>query len=112
MQVPSLEMDAAITAARNLPDVKMVLCSGNPSEITRFLNEVERENVYAELSWIKGPLNATEDLVQKVGSQQLLFGSHLPFLMAQTALAKVREAFISDEQKADILYRNAERVLG
>lgn len=112
MQVAPLPMEAAITAARNVPGVKIVLCSGNNGEIARFLGEVARDDVYAELSWIKGPLNATEDLVEKVGSRQLLFGSHLPFSMAQTALAKVREAFISDEQKADLLWRNAEGVLG
>lgn len=112
MKVPPLDLATAITAARNTPDVTMVLCGANNGEIARFLGEVARKNVYAELSWIKGPLNATEDLVEKVGSGQLLFGSHLPFLMAQTAVAKVNEAFISKEQKADILWRNAERALG
>jgi uncharacterized protein len=111
MQVPALDLAAAVTAARNVPEVNLVLCSANNAEIARFLGEVARENVYAELSWIKGPLNATEDLVERVGSKQLLFGSHLPFSMPQTALAKVKEAFISDEQKADILYRNASRIL-
>lgn len=111
MKVPSLNLDAAITAARNVPDVNVVLCSGNNGEIIRFLSEVDRPNCYAEISWVKSPLNAIEDLVGKVGHERLLFGSHLPFSIAQTALAKVKEAFITDEQKAGILHANGERLL-
>lgn len=112
MQVPPLDLAAAITTARNVPGVNLVLCSGNNGEIIRFLGEVGRGNACAEVSWVKGPLDAIEDLVAKVGSSRLLFGSHLPFSMAGTALAKVREAFITDEQKAEVLYRNGERLLG
>lgn len=111
MKVPSLDLAAAITAARNVPDVTVILCSGNNGEIVSFLSEVNRPNCYAEISWIKGPLNAIEDLVGKIGAERLLFGSHLPFSMAQTALAKVKEAFISEERKAGILSGNGEKLL-
>lgn len=112
MKVNPLAIDAAITFARNVPTVNVVLCAGNNGEIIRFLTEVQRANVYAELSWIKGPLNATEDMVEKVGSRQLLCGSHLPFLMAQPNLAKIREAYISDQQKVEILRENGVALLG
>jgi uncharacterized protein len=112
MQVPPVDLSAAITAARNVPDVNLVLCCGNNAEVLRFLTEVNRENCYAEVSWVKSPLNAIEDLVAKISAQRLLFGSHLPFSMAQTALAKVREAFLTEDQKAAILHGNGEKLLG
>jgi len=112
MKVPPLPMEQAITFARNVPKGKIVLCTASAPEVAAFLQGVTGEQAYAEVSYIKGPLNAIEDLVGKVGHKRLVFGSHAPFAYAHTALAKVREAYISEEQKAAILGGNAARVLG
>ncbi|MEN6545845.1 MAG: amidohydrolase family protein [Armatimonadia bacterium] len=112
MKIAPLAMEAAITFARNVPDANVVLCMGAAHEVTAFLKGVARENVFAEVSYIKTPLNGIEALVGQVGSERLVFGSHLPFLYVQTAVAKVREAYIGEDEKAAILWGNAGRVLG
>jgi hypothetical protein len=112
MKVPALPVDQAITFARDVPRAKVVLCSAGAGEITASLQGVSGEQAYAEISYVKNPLNAIEDLVGKVGSERLLFGSHAPFAYAHTALAKVREAYISDTDKAAILGGNARNILG
>ncbi|MCE5241206.1 amidohydrolase [bacterium] len=112
MKVPALPTEQAITFARDVPRAKIVLCAATTPEVTAFLQGVSGDQAYAEISYIKSPLNAIEDLVEHVGHERLLFGSHAPFAYAHTALAKVREAYISDEQKAAILGGNAARVLG
>lgn len=112
LKVAPLDLAAAITAARNVPAVTVILCSANNAEIVRFLGEVQRPQACAEVSWVKSPLNAIEDLVERVGSERLLFGSHLPFSMAQTALAKVREAVMAEAHKQALLYGNARRLFG
>ena len=112
MKVPALAMDKAIAFARNVAPATVVLCTATVAEIPAFLQGVPRDNVVAEISYVKGPLNAIEDLVGKVGSERLVFGSHLPFSYAQTALAKVREAPIGEAAVQAVLSGNATRVLG
>lgn len=112
MKVPALAMDQAIAFARNLRRATIVLCTATNAEIVAFLQGVERESVLAETSYVKGPLNALEELVGKLGHERLLFGTHLPFSYAQTAVAKVAEAPLSEAAKAAILGGNAERVCG
>lgn len=112
MKVPALAMDKAVAFARNVAPATVVLCTATAAEIPTFLQGAQRDNVLAEVSYVKGPLNAIEDLVSKVGSERLVFGSHLPFSYAQTALAKVREAPIGEAAVAAILNGNAARVIG
>lgn len=112
MKIAPLAMEKAITFARNVPDANVVLCTGLVGEIRVFLQGVARENVFADVAFVKSPLNAMEELVGQVGSERLVFGSHLPFIYVQTAVAKVREAYIGEDEKAAILWGNAGRVLG
>lgn len=109
MKVPALPVESAITFARNVPDANLVLCMGSGPEMTAFLQGAERETVFAEVSYLKTPLNAMEELVKQVGSERLVFGSHLPFHYVQPAVAKVREAALSEAQKEAVLWANASR---
>jgi hypothetical protein len=109
MKVPALPVESAITFARNVPDANVVLGMGSAPEVTAFLQGVARETVYAEVSYLKTPLNAMEELVKQVGSERLVFGSHLPFHYVQAAVAKVQEAALSEAQKAAVLWGNASR---
>lgn len=111
MRVPPLSMEKMITFARNVPAAAIILCTATAPEVTSFLQGVNRPNACADVAHIKGPLNAMEELVEKVGHERLLFGSHAPFSYARTVVAKVVEAYITDEQKVAILRRNAERLL-
>lgn len=111
MKVPPLPLEQAIAFARNTPAANVVLCTATALEITNFLENVSRDNVFAEISYVKSPLNAIEDLVSRVGHERLLFGSHAPFSYVQTAVAKVGEACIAQEQKEAIFWGNARRLL-
>jgi predicted TIM-barrel fold metal-dependent hydrolase len=107
MKVPPLPVEQAITFARNVPSVRVILGMAATPEIIAFLEGVERATAYAEVSYLKSPLNAMESLIEQTGSERLVFGSHLPFHYVQTAVAKVRESTISEAQKAAVLWDNA-----
>jgi len=69
-------------------------------------------NVYLELTAIPGERNHLEDLVRRVGSERLLFGTDMPWFDEYQAVGGVVSAHISEDDKRNILYRNAERILG
>lgn len=111
MKVPGLPLDRAVAFARNVARATVVLSTAITGEVTGFLQGVERPGALAEISYVKYPLNALEDLVANVGSERLVFGTHLPFAYAQVSLAKVREAPLPPEVVTSLLSGNARRVL-
>ena len=69
-------------------------------------------NVWLELTAIPGNLGHIERLVKAVGSERILFGTDMPWFDEFQAIGGVLSAEITDEDKRNILYRNAERILG
>ena len=69
-------------------------------------------NVWLELTAIPGEYRRIEKLVAAVGSDRLLYGTDLPWFDEYQAIGGVLSAEISADDMLNILYRNAERILG
>lgn len=68
---------------------------------------------YFDLSLALGNFaGQTTSLYEKAGAGHMLFGTHLPFSYATPAMVKWHLLPASDEEKADIAYRNAARIFG
>lgn len=81
-------MDAAVDLARKRANVHLDIC-GSPL-----------------LIW------ALEQLVERLGSERILFGTDLPFIDPRPGLGRLAFARIAEEQKRDLLGRNAARIFG
>ncbi len=113
MKVGPVALDSIIWAARQLPEATIILSAGNSRETPHFLEQTrDLPNVYAELSYVKGPMRALEILVEKFGSERMLLGTHMPFVYPGCGIAKIAEAAIPDEAKQNILEGNAKGILG
>ena len=69
-------------------------------------------NVYLELTAIPGERGIVEDLVRRVGSDRLLFGTDMPWFDEYQAVGGIVSADISEDDMRNILYRTAENILG
>lgn len=69
-------------------------------------------NVYLELTAIPGERGIIEDLVRRVGSERLLYGTDLPWFDEYQAVGGVISADITEDDMRNILYRNAENIFG
>jgi len=69
-------------------------------------------NVYLELTAIPGERGIVEDLVRRVGSERILYGTDLPWFDEYQATGGVVSADITGDDMRNILYRNAEKLLG
>ena len=69
-------------------------------------------NVYLELTAIPGERGIIKDLVRRVGSSHILYGTDLPWFDEYQALGGVLSADISEEDIRNILYRNADNLFG
>ena len=80
------EWDAAIAVARDCP------------------------NVYLELTAAYAVNGVIEKMVEGAGSEKILFGTDLPWFDPHYAIGCICFAHITDEDRRNIFYRNAERI--
>ena len=69
-------------------------------------------NTYLELTAIPGENGIIEQLVEAVGSDRILFGTDMPWFDEYQAVGGVLSAKISEDDMRNILYRNAQKLLG
>jgi len=77
----------------------------------RFVKE-RSGTVSLELTAVPGERGIVERLLQKVGSDKLLYGTDMPWFDEYLVTGGILSAKISDEDRRNIFYRNAERLLG
>ena len=70
------------------------------------------DNIYLELTAAYHANGIIERMVREVGSRKVLYGEDLPWFDPQYAIGCVLCAHISDDDRHNILHRNAERVFG
>ncbi len=69
-------------------------------------------NVWLELTAIPGERGLIEMLVDAVGSERILYGTDLPWFDEYQAVGGVLSARITEDEQKNILYRNADKILG
>lgn len=72
----------------------------------------EFPNVYFDLCAVLDDRGALETFVQRVGSERIVFGTDYPWFDFHYYIGAVLGADITDEDRRNILYRNAQKLLG
>ena len=72
----------------------------------------ELPNTWLELTSVLGVRGVLELFCGQTGSDRLLYGTDLPWFDEHQAIGSVLSADITDEDRHNILHRNAERLLG
>jgi predicted TIM-barrel fold metal-dependent hydrolase len=71
----------------------------------------EYPNIFYELTATHDDRGVVERLCEGVGSNRLLFGTDLPWFSTFTGIGAILAADISDEDRRNIFYRNAQPIL-
>lgn len=71
----------------------------------------DHANTYLELTAVVGRRGVVEMLVTQSGSDRILFGTDLPWFDEHHYIGNILAADITDEDRHNILHRNAERIL-
>lgn len=107
---PTGDFAALENIMKNVPGLKLVLAHLSGYGLyDRTLEFVKKyETVYTDLSAHGTDFEGTvADAVNKIGSQRILYGSDYPGYRCQPFIQIVVNADIRDEDKENILYRNA-----
>lgn len=101
--------------ARTYPHAKMILghAGAEPAAMEYALELACRlDNVWLDLAISRTLEGNVEWFVEKAGSKKILYGSDMPFFDPRPAIGRVAMARISEEEKRDILGRNAAHLFG
>jgi len=102
-------------AAEQHPNVPIILAhSASGQESIDAAAELARRrgNVHADICGSPLHMGALEQLVERLGSQRVLFGTDLPFIDPRPGLGRLAFARLTEEQQRDLLGRNAARLFG
>ncbi len=81
-------------------------------DMVKAVNVVNRRpNVYGDLALSRSVEGNVEWLVKEIGSDRILFGTDMPFYDPSHVITRVALADITDEEKKNIFYRNAAKLM-
>ncbi|QDU18867.1 amidohydrolase family protein [Urbifossiella limnaea] len=90
-----------------LPDLKVVMANWRLDPSSDGFGVYARvPNLFFDIAMIEG-LGRTARLVERVGAGRVLFGSHAPVFVWESAALKLREAALRDEDAAKVRAGNA-----
>ncbi len=98
--------------AERYPNLRLLMghsCHGEWDEAIKLARDLP--NVYLELTAVFDDRGILEKFVRGVGSERMLFGTDLPWFDPHHAVGALLSADISDEDRHNIMHRNAEKLL-
>ncbi len=98
--------------AKRFPGVPMILghaLHGTWHEACAVAREFP--NTYLELTAVVGRRGVVELLVAEAGSDRILYGTDMPWFDEHHYIGNILAAGVSDDDRHNILHRNAERIL-
>jgi len=105
-----VDISDAINAARSCPDTRFIIGGIRWGEATGRAKEImELPNLWMDISQIEYT-DCLRRIIQIYGTKQLLFGSHAPFFVVRSAILKLQEAELSEEERNAITSGNADEV--
>jgi uncharacterized protein len=111
MQVPHVDTKHLADVLRKVPEARVVLLNAfraTAVETQRQLAATGR--VWFDIAYLEGQAGLAR-LSERVPTEQIVFGSHAPLFYVESALLKLRESELSEQQLAAIQRDNAERLL-
>jgi predicted TIM-barrel fold metal-dependent hydrolase len=116
MMHPLLSVEPVNTApsadlVKQTPGLRLVLLNAlGTLRAKPLLDLIAAGEVYVEISMLEG-VAGIERLLAQVPSQRVLFGSHVPLFYFESALLKLKESPLNQEQLNAIRRGNAQRLL-
>lgn len=107
MRVPDLDVRPLTTLLERCPRTKLVLLNALQVLSATLLGELAAtDRVWFDLATLEGTSGIAR-ILETIPLARLLFGSHLPLFIPESALLKLRESELTDEQQTAIICGNA-----
>lgn len=111
LQVKPVDVNPLVDMLPTVPGARIVLLNALRTVPAPILPKIiGAGEVYAEIASLEG-VGGIANILQHMPVERLLFGSHAPLFYVESALLKLRESQISEEQLRNICNENSGRLL-
>ncbi len=94
-------------------NLQFIMGHSAPGELDKAIELVKTyDNVYLDICDIHRNSGIIEKMCREVGSEKVIFGTDMPWYDPSYAIGSVLYADITDTDRENIFYKNAERMLG
>ena len=112
--VPAASLDGLLDPLRRFPRLNVALLNVRV-EVEQALKDTAAvracPNLFLDIAWVDG-VSQVSTLIDKFGEDHFLLGTNAPLMVPTSAVYKLRETDLSEQQRARITYGNALRFLG
>ena len=113
MRVPDPDPAAIAGLVNRWPEVRWILAGGRYREVQAIGAQLWREaRVWLDIARVQGPVDCIRALRDSIGAHRLVFGTNLPFLLAESPIMELADARLTESEDAGIRSRNAAAALG
>jgi len=111
MRVPDVDTRPLPTLVAERPTLRVVLLNALRTPRRDALTQLTRAgHVYFEIAMLEG-VGGISKTLRHVAVERLLFGSHFPLFIPESAVLKLRESDLTLGQRAAITHKNAQDLL-
>jgi len=111
VKVPPVHLAPFLGLACTYASVPIVVLNATVGDVPYLCAPADGpQNVFVEVSHIEG-VNCIKGLIQRLGDSHVVFGTHAPYLTAESAHFKLKESDLSAEELDKITSGNARRIL-
>ncbi len=111
LRVPNVDTNSLAQLITSIPQLQIVLLNGLPVLSGQTVVDLAKTGrAMFDISTLEG-VGGIQRLLGQVPLDKILFGSHYPYFLLESALLKLRESDLASNQVEAIAYRNAQRLL-
>jgi predicted TIM-barrel fold metal-dependent hydrolase len=112
LRVDPVETAPLVDLVKQISGVRLVLLNAlRTLRAKPLLDLIAAGEVYVEIAMLEG-VGGIANLLTQLPARRVLFGSHAPLFYFESALLKLKESPLTDEQRYALRTGNAQRLLG
>ncbi len=111
MQVEDVDVEPLPAVLQEVPNLRFILVNALRVVMQPTLGRIVKAgNVHVEISMLEG-IGGLSQLLKTIPLERIHFGSHLPLFNLESAILKLDESPLTEEQLSAITYGNAKRLV-